>query len=488
MVSDGKIIMGQDVNGSDAVIVPKLSNRHGIIAGGTGSGKTVTLKTMAEGFSDLGVSVFVSDVKGDIAGMAKDGTHPSVLWDIYGKKGIPLRTTVSEMGPLLLGRILNLSEVQQSVLNVVFKIADDEGLLLIDTKDLKSMLSYVSENNKEYELTYGKMSSQSLSAIIRAIVSLEAEGADFFLGEPALSITDWISTDTSGKGTINILDASSLINSPKLYSTFLLWMFSELFEILPEVGDMDKPKMIFFFDEAHLMFKDAPRVLIDKIEQVVKLIRSKGVGVYFCTQNPKDIPDGVLAQLSNKIQHNMSAYSPAEQKAVKAIAMSFPVNEEFDTYEAILSLGIGEAVVSFLEDNGVPSKAKKVKIHMSESAKKSLNDEERDALIKQSLLYSKYINAYDRDSAYEFLLRKGAEEKENTRENMTEQMALKSKLTKEEAAKRRAIKSVGNSVAGTIGRQVGKEVGKNFGSFGKTLGGNVGASIGRGLLSTILKM
>ena len=491
MLKEGKIVLGQDASGEDVFIEPKLANRHGIISGGTGSGKTVTLKAMAEMFSDLGVPVFLSDVKGDIGGMVKDQLHPANFWDIYGKCGIPLRTTISEMGPLLLGRILDLSDVQKSVLSVVFKIADDENLLLIDTKDLKSMLAYVAEKSKEYEQTYGKLSGQSLAAITRSVVALESEGGDIFFGEPALSVQDWISVDTNGKGMLNILDASSLINSPKLYSTFLLWMLSELFEILPEVGDLEKPKMIFFFDEAHLMFKDAPKALVDKIEQVVKLIRSKGVGVYFCTQNPKDIPDGVLAQLSNKIQHNLSAYTPADQKAVKAVSQSFPVNEEFDTYETILNLGIGEAVVSFLEESGVPSKARKIKVHMPESAKNSLDAAERDGMVKGSILYGKYATAVDNESAYEFLMRRGAQ----AAADMEEQKQLaaaekeKQKADKQAAsAKKRAVKSVGNTAAGTIGRELGKEVGKNFGSFGKRLGGNLGASLGRGLLSTLLKM
>ena len=500
MITDGKMIIGLTDSGENAGIVPKMANRHGIVSGATGSGKTVTLKTMAEGFSDMGVPVFLADVKGDISGLANN--YPANFWDIYGESGIPLRTTVSEMGPLLLSRIMGLSDVQESVLNVVFKIADDEGMLLIDTKDLKAMLSYVSERSKDYEMNYGKLSSQSISAIVRNIVALESEGADIFFGEPALSIADWMCTDSSGKGMMNILDASSLINSPKLYSTFLLWMISELFETLPEVGDMDKPKMIFFFDEAHLMFKDASKTLTDKIEQVVKLIRSKGVGVYFCTQSPKDIPSGVLSQLSNKVQHNLSAFTPADQKAVKVIADSFPVNDTFNTYETILSLGIGEAVVSFLGEDGVPSKATHIKVNLPASSLEPIDAAAKDSLVKQSLLYSKYATPVDTDSAYEFLLRRGAEIEEAkqaeaeqaAQEKLSATEALKAQREKEKeeakaaAAKKRAIKSVGNAVTGTIGRELGKEVGKNFGSFGKTLGGNVGASVGRGLLSTFLKM
>ncbi|MBQ7678076.1 MAG: DUF853 family protein, partial [Lachnospiraceae bacterium] len=350
MVTNEGILIGKSADGKEAVILPGRANRHGLIAGSTGSGKTISLKVMAEGFSALGVPVFVSDVKGDISGMAACGASnenitsrlsqlnitdfdfcafPVTFWDIYGKTGIPLRTTISEMGPVLLSRIMNLTNVQADILTVVFKIADDENLLLIDTKDLKSMLAYVAENNKDYEAAYGKMSGQSLAAITRAVVALEAEGGDVFFGEPALSIGDWMSVDMTGRGMMHILNASSLINSPRLYAMFLLWMLSELFEIMPEVGDLEKPKMVFFFDEAHLLFADAPKELIAKIEQVVKLIRSKGVGVYFCTQNPADVPDGVLAQLSHKIQHSLQAYSPAEQKGVKAAAQAFPANPDF---------------------------------------------------------------------------------------------------------------------------------------------------------------
>ena len=513
MVFEQKIMMGKTAAGEAAVLSPSMANRHGLIAGATGSGKTVSLKVMAEGFSALGVPVFLSDVKGDISGMAQAGTanekveerissmglegfafsdYPVTFWDVYGRTGIPLRTTISEMGPLLLSRILNLTNVQSDVLSVVFKIADDENLLLIDTKDLKAMLAYVSERSKEYEAEYGKLSGQSLAAITRSVVALEAEGGDQFFGEPALSVADWFTTDRSGRGMMHILDASSLIQSPRLYAAFLLWLLSELFELLPEVGDLAFPKMVFFFDEAHLLFSDAPKVLLEKVEQVVKLVRSKGVGIYFCTQNPADIPGGILSQLGNKVEHALHAYSPAEQKGVRTIAQSYPVNPAFDTYEAILSLGTGEAVVSFLGEDGVPSQAAKVRILPPQSAMTALDGALRETCVKGSVLYAKYASAVDPESAYEFLQRRGMEraeaeagakqaqaaQKEAEREAKAAQKAAEKEAKaaeraaqreaeRQERARKQAIKSVGSTVAGTVGREVGKQVGKSMGSFGK---------------------
>lgn len=523
MVRDEKIWVANNDKGEPLYIIPKMANRHGLVAGATGTGKTVTLKVLAETFSDMGVPVFMADVKGDIAGIMNPGDDtenmrerierfglsehnftykgcPVNFWDIYGKNGIQVRTTISEMGPLLLSRILGLNDLQTDILNVVFKIADDNNLLLIDTKDLKSILAYVDKNSKEYEEQYGKISSASIGVIVRALVSLEKEGGDVFFGEPALNICDWLTQD-NGKGVINVLDSSTLINNGKLYSTFLLWMMSELFETLPEVGDLSKPKMVFFFDEAHLLFDDAPKVLLDKIEQMVKLIRSKGVGVYFCTQNPKDIPNGVLSQLGNKIEHGLRAYTPLEQKAVKAAAESFRSNPDFNTYETILSLGTGEAVVSFLGEDGIPGIAQKAYILPPACNFNTISDSERDNKIKESLLYSKYAKAVDNDTAFEFLQRKGLEDakaaEEAAQKAIEEKEAAKEaeKKAKEDAkaakqatsARNRAIKTIGNSVVGTVGREVGKNVGKKFGSFGKTLGGNVGASLGRGLLSTLFK-
>ena len=521
MIKDNAIVVGMNDKGEYVSLLPDKVNRHGLVAGATGTGKTVTLKVLAESFSDMGVPVFMADVKGDVAGLEAPGTdsedmqerlhrfkledtfqykgYPVVLWDIYGQAGIPLRTTVSEMGPLLLARILDLNSVQTDLLTVAFKIADDHDLLLIDTKDLKALLNYISENRKDFAQDYGNITEASLLTIVRAIVALEMVGADRFFGEPALSIQDWFQPDPSGRGLIHILDSSVLIKNGKLYSTFLLWMLSELFEVLPEVGDLDKPRMVFFFDEAHLLFHDASKVLLDKIEQVVKLIRSKGIGIYFCTQNPRDIPDGVLAQLNNKIQHGLRAYSPTEQKAVRAAADSFRPNPAFDTLEAILSVGTGEAVLSFLQADGTPQEAQKVAILPPQSRFGALDQAAREAVIKSSFYYLKYASPVDNPSAYEFLQRKGeedreraalqAEEEKKQMEKAKQEAALQKEQEREErqyrAARNRATKQVGNTVAGTVGREVGKTMGAVFGGrFGKTLGGNVGASLARGLFGT----
>ncbi len=506
MIEDNRIYVGKNEEGEKICLMPKLANRHGLVAGATGTGKTVTLRVLAESFSELGIPVFMADVKGDLAGMADAGMetdairerieafgldkegftysgYPVVLWDIFGEKGIPLRTTISEMGPLLLARLMDLNDLQSDLLTIAFKIADDHNLLLYDTKDLKALLNYISENHSGFEADYGKMSPTSIAAIVRAVVSLEIAGGETFFGETALNVMDWFSVDRSGRGTIHILDSASLISNGKMYSTFLLWLLSELFERLPEVGDLDKPKMVFFFDEAHLLFKDAPSVLVEKVEQVVKLIRSKGVGVYFCTQNPRDIPDGVLAQLSNRIQHALHAYTPADQKSVRAAADSFRTNPSFNTYDTIMALGIGEAVISFLEESGAPGIAQKVKILPPRSRLGSIDEAERSARIRESLLFSKYEKSFDPDSAYEFLMRMGLEQQ--AKEEEKKEAAKKTQAGNKAA--RRAVKSVGNTVAGTIGREVGKTAMSGMGSFGKRLGGNAGASIARGLFSTLFK-
>jgi len=553
MLRDNKIWLANNDQGEPVYLLPQMANRHGLVAGATGTGKTVTLKVMAEAFSAMGVPVFMADVKGDVAGLSKPGEdsedmqariqkfglsdygfqyegYPVAFWDIYGQTGIQLRTTISEMGPLLLSRILNLNELQSDILTVIFKIADDNNLLLVDTKDLKAMLNYVEENAKEFAAEYGKISSASIGVIMRAIVALESVGGETFFGDPALNITDWITTGQSGRGMINILDSSSLINDGKLYSAFLLWLLSELYETMPEVGDLDKPKLVFFFDEAHLLFNDASKVLLDKIEQMVKLIRSKGIGVYFCTQNPRDVPDNVLAQLNNKVEHGLRAYTPAEQKAVRAAAESFRENPDFDTYETILALGTGEAVVSFLGEDGIPGVAQKVSVLPPESYMGSISDADRSAAIQANALYSKYAVAEDPDSAYEFLERMGLEkaaaeekakadaaaakeaekaakeaakakekadkeaaaaaakaEKEALKaQEKAEKEALKEK-EKEKNARKQAVKNVGTSVGSTVGREVGQAIGGTFGSFGKKLGGNVGASLGRGIMNTLFK-
>ncbi len=507
MYRDGKIWVANNENGENVFLLPKMANRHGLIAGATGTGKTITLKVLAESFSDMGVPVFLADVKGDLSGMVQEGKdsedmqkriqkfglaeagfeykkYPATFWDVFGQQGIPLRTTVSEMGPLLLSRILGLNDLQRDILSIAFKIADDQELLLVDTKDLKAMLNYISENKNEFAASYGNISPVSVAAIVRAIVSLEIAGADQFFFEPALDIKDWFQTDSDGKGMINILDSTSLINNGTLYATFLLWMMSELFETLPEVGDLDQPKMVFFFYEAHLLFKDTPKLLMDKIEQVVKLIRSKGVGIYFVTQNPRDVPDGVLAQLGNKIQHALHAYTPSDMKAVKAAADSFRENPEFKTADVIQELGTGEAVCSFLDETGTPTVCQKVKILPPQSLMGGIDASTRNREINSSKLYDKYFEPHDPDSAYEFLERKGiadaeaaaklkAEEAERKAKEKEEAAALKAEEREKAAEARRkkqAVKTVGNSVVGTVGREVGKTVGGKFGKFGKTLG------------------
>ena len=430
MLKDNKIVVAMNDAGEYISLLPKMANRHGLIAGATGTGKTVTLKILAESFSDLGVPVFLADVKGDLAGLISPGTetddmkrriekfkladgpftfksYPVTFWDIYGEKGIQLRTTISEMGPLLLSRILQLNELQSDLLTIVFKIADDNNLLLIDTKDLKAMLNYVSEHRKALAMEYGNITEASVATIVRALVALETAGGKTFFGEPALNVSDWFLTDAQGRGMINVLDSESLISNGRLYSTFLLWLLSELFETLPEVGDLEKPKMVFFFDEAHLLFKDTPKTLLEKIEQVVKLIRSKGIGVYFITQNPRDIPEGVLAQLGNKVEHALRAYTPNEQKGVRAAADSFRENPAFDTYETIMSLGTGEAVISFLQADGTPGIAEKTAVLPPQSAFGGIDDAVRGQMVKSSPFCAKYAYQYDPDSAYEFLLRMG---------------------------------------------------------------------------------
>ncbi len=559
MVENNLIWFASEMDsGEKCRIIPKMANRHGLIAGATGTGKTVTLKVLAESFSDMGVPVFLADVKGDLAGMVKAGAdsqnmqerikrfglsdsgfsyrpYPVTFWDLFGKNGIQLRTTVSEMGPLLLSRIMGLNDLQSDILTIAFKIADDNNLLLVDTKDLKALLGFINENAKDFANDYGNMSSTSIATIVRSIVALELAGGETFFGETALNISDWFTTDSDGRGMIQILDSQSLISNTKLYSTFLLWMLSEMFENLPEVGDMDKPKMVFFFDEAHLLFKDAPKALVEKIEQVVKLIRSKGIGIYFVTQNPRDIPDGVLSQLGNKIVHGLRAYTPADQKAVKAAAESFRVNPAFNTYDTLQGLGTGEAVVSVLDEKGIPTVAQKVGILPPQSFMGSIDAGTRESSVKSSALYEKYSVAFDPDSAYEFLSRRGMEAESDTAQDVNEEEntasennlaqsnqaeekpAVKRPMTKTEeflmrknaeknaasassspkpagqtskaasgkSSKSSPVKSAGRSAVGSLGRELGKSIGSSLGSVGKKMGGNLGSSLARGLFSTL---
>ena len=405
-------------------LLPGLANRHGLITGATGTGKTVTLQTLAENFSRIGVPVFMADVKGDLTGMSQTGHIPEkmaavlkdrgleqpttqacpvTLWDVFGEQGHPVRATVSDMGPLLLGRMLNLNETQLGVLNLVFKIADDNGLLLLDLKDLRAMLQYVGDNAKEFTTEYGNISAASVGAIQRGLLQIEQQGGDRFFGEPMLDIQDFMQTDTNGHGVVNILAADRLMNSPRLYATFLLWMLSELFETLPEIGDPEKPKLVFFFDEAHLLFNEAPKVLIERIELVVRLVRSKGVGVYFVTQNPLDIPDSVLAQLGNRVQHALRAFTPRDQKAVKATATTMRQKPGLDIETAITELAVGEALVSFLDAKGRPSITERVYVLPPGSQIGPITPQQRQALMAGSLVAGVYEKVVDRESAYEKL-------------------------------------------------------------------------------------
>lgn len=435
-------------------LLPQMANRHGLIAGATGTGKTITMKVIAESFSDMGVPVFMADVKGDLSGMCRRGkdsddmrarierfgiegfeyrAYPTRFWDIFGENGIPVRVSVSEMGPVLLSRLLGLTEVQQGVLNIVFRAADDNDLLLIDLKDLRAMVQFVGDNRAEFTTMYGNVSTASIGAIQRALLAFEDEGGALFFGEPSLNIKDWMRTDMDGRGYINILSSQKLIQSPTVYGTFLLWMLTELFEKLPEVGDLDKPRMIFFFDEAHLLFSDCPKALVQKIVQVVKLIRSKGVGVYFISQSPSDIPNDVLAQLSNRVQHALRAYTPAEQKAVRAAANAFRANKDFDTETALMELGVGEALVSFLDEDGIPTVVERAKILPPQSL---MGPAEANAVanaVAADEFDLKYRESIDRESAYE-IITAANEELERKRAEEAEAEAAEKQRKKEEAA------------------------------------------------------
>ena len=522
MYIDGKVLIGKNSN-KELFILPNMANRHGLITGASGSGKTITLKVMAESFSSMGVPVFLSDIKGDLSGTCMPGESnekieerlnsigidnfdfkgfPVIFWDVFKRSGHPIRTSIQSVGATILSRMLGLNETQEAVLAVIFRIAKEEGYEIIDIKDLRTVLQYVSENSKEYSTKYGNVASQSIGSIQRSLIALEEQGGNDFFGEPAIDVKDFFNVNDKGLGNINILHCVELYKNPNLYACFLLWILTTLNNTLPEVGDMDKPKMVFFFDEAHLLFADTPKLLMDKIEQVVKLIRSKGVGIYFVTQNPRDIPDGVLAQLGNKIQHALRAYTPSDMKAVKAAADSFRENPAFKTADVIQELGTGEAVCSLLDEDGTPTVVEKVSILPPQSLMGGIDDSLREKEIKQSVLYSKYYEAEDPDSAYEFLERKGLADAEAKAKLKAEEEAAKAKAKEEAAAakakekeeaaearkKKQAAKSVGNAVAGTVGREVGKTFGGKFGKFGKTLGGNLGASLGRGILSTLFKV
>ena len=491
--------VGAEPDNKHVNLLLNQANRHGLIAGASGTGKTVTLKVMAEGFSKAGVPVFMADVKGDITGMAQAGKDsedmqerikrfgiegftyegcPVRIWDMLGGAGLPVRITISDMGPSLLSCLLELTEVQEGVLDIVFRIADDKNLLLIDLKDLRAMLNFVAEHADEYETTYGKVSAQSVGAILRTLISVEDQGGDVFFGEPALDLNDWFQCAENGQGYVNILNAAKLIQSPQIYAMFLLWMLSELFDTLPEEGDLDKPKFVFFFDEAHLLFNDMPTELLDKIVQVVKLIRSKGVGVYFITQSPSDIPDEVLAQLSNRIQHGLRAYTPAEQKAVRAAAQSFRENPAFKSEDVILELGTGEALVSFLNEDGQPEIVERAKILPPQCLMAAAPDDVmKEALSAQDELMKKYGEAVDRESAEEQIEELEEEEEkaakeEEERKKREEEKAMKEKA-KAKAAEKAAIRAEERKIRQREKQQeqmmkgIGKIASQVLGSFGR---------------------
>jgi len=452
----------------------RMANRHGLITGATGTGKTVTLQVLAEGFSRAGVPVFMADVKGDLSGLARSGeakpkiqqrveklglsdyqlrAYPCIFWDLYGKQGHPIRATVSDMGPLLLANLLELNDTQSGVLYAAFKIADDEGLLLLDMKDLKSMLSWIADNNKELQKDYGNMSTSSIAAIQRKLLVLEQQGAEQFFGEPQIALSDLMQTDFSGNGVISILDATTLMQEPRLYAMFLLWLIAELFEQLPEVGDPDKPKLAFFFDEAHLLFDDAPKSLVDKIEQVVRLIRSKGVGVYFVTQSPLDIPQDVLGQLGNRVQHALRAFTPKDQKAIKAAAETFRANPGLDTVKVISALGVGEALVSVLDEAGRPTPVEQILICPPQSRIGPLNEAERAEHLSRSPLRGRYDQTLDRESAHERLKVRAEQQAQLEQAEQAEKPARPAGRPRQstmEAMTKSAARAIGSS----IGRQI----------------------------------
>ncbi|NGX76213.1 DUF853 family protein [Staphylococcus sciuri] len=458
------------------------ANRHGLIAGATGTGKTITLKVLAEQFSKAGVAVFMSDVKGDISSIAEAGSindkiqeridmmkiddydnnaFPVTLFDVFQKTGVPVRTTITEMGPLLIGKLLDLNNTQLGVLDIVFKVADESGLLLIDMKDFKALLKEINENRAEYAEKYGNISSASIGAIQRALLRLESEGAETFFGEPALQLEDFIKFDESGRGMINVLDASVLYQKPKLYATFLLWLLSELFESLPEVGDPEKPKIVFFFDEAHLLFNDSSKELIEKVEQVVRLIRSKGVGIYFVTQNPIDIPESVLGQLGNRVQHALRSYTPKDQKAIKSAAQTFRQNESFDTAQVIGELKTGEALISFLNDEGQPNVVERAFIRPPESKIGVIDESVKKDLIENASLNETYKETFDRESAYEMLqnkIEKQPEEEPKTKKSQS----TKKETTSKKKEKPSQFQKETSKFLSTVGRQIGREIVRNI--------------------------
>ncbi len=477
---------------TELALFPKMANRHGLVAGATGTGKTVTLQVIAENLSRIGVPVFAEDVKGDLSGVSQPGkenpriaerlqmlkikdfayaAYPVTFWDVFGEQGHPIRATVSEMGPLLLGRLLNLNETQAGVLAIVFKIADDNKLLLLDLKDLRAMVQHVGDNAAQFKTEYGNVSTASIGAIQRGLLQLEQQGAEKFFGEPALDIDDFIQTDSRGYGVINILAADKLFQSPKVYSTFLLWLLSEIYERLPEIGDPDKPKLVFFFDEAHLLFEDAPQALLDKIQQIIRLVRSKGVGVYFVTQNPSDVPEIVLGQLGNRVQHALRAFTPKDQKTVKAVADNFRPNPKLDAAKAVTELGVGEALVSFLDEKGVPGIVQRAFVLPPHGQIGAINPDQRRQIIQQSPVAGHYEKIIDRESAYEDLKQRMQQAQEEQAQAAAEKAQPVSTRERPRAASRNDdlftafAKSAGRAVASQAGRDITR------GILGALLGG-----------------
>ena len=499
-------------------IIPAMANRHGLIAGATGTGKTCTLQNLAETFSAMGIPVFATDIKGDLSGVGKAGggnvhfeksiadnkladfgfaykAYPVCLWDVFGEQGHPLRTTVSEMGPMLLSRILDLNDTQSDVLNMVFRIADDQQLLLIDLKDLRKMLEEVGNNRANYITAYGNISVATIGAIQRSLLSLEDQGGDKFFGEPAIDIYDFMQT-RQGKGVINIMASDKIVNSPKVYTSFLLYLLSELYEQLPEVGDLDKPKLVFFFDEAHMLFNNINKSLLEKIEQMVRLIRSKGVGIYFCTQNPDDIPDTILGQLGNRVQHALRAYTPRDQKAVRTAAETFRANPDFNTAEVITQMGVGEALVSFLDAKGIPTMVERARILPPEGQAGAIPAEDRQQIIRTSMVYGKYDTMVDRVSAYELLTEKLNKQQEE--KALAQQQKEEERLQKEEAKKQREEERLqaaeerkrkaeererqrekDNSLVGSISKMAKQKAKREL--------VNTAFKLGRGLLGSLIK-
>ncbi|HLO89703.1 MAG TPA: DUF853 domain-containing protein [Lentimicrobium sp.] len=484
-------------------IIPQMLNRHGLIAGATGTGKTVSLQVLAESFSRQGIPVFLTDIKGDVSGISKSGVpndkirsrvtslgltdyenraFPVCFFDVFGSKGHPVRTTITEMGPLLLARMLNLNDTQEGVLNIAFRIADDNNLLLIDLKDLTTLLEYIGNNRDKFITSYGNISAASTGTIQRSLLMLEDQGGDSFFGEPAFDIFDLLQTD-NGMGVINIFDSTKLMESPRLYSTFLLWLLSELFEELPEAGDLAKPKLVFFFDEAHLLFNEAPKALLDKIEQVVRLIRSKGVGIYFVTQNPLDIPDDVLGQLGNRIQHALRAFTPRDQKAVKSAATTFRSNPKVNVEEVITQLGVGEALVSFLDEKGIPSMVERAFIIPPSAQIGPVTDEERNEIIRKSPVYGVYERNVDRESAYEILTARMNQDAKVKQDAEAAKIQAKEAAQQEKEAvarekSERRNRSAGQEIFDELTKQTGRAITRNIGN-------TIGRQLVRGILGSI---